>query len=31
MQVLRDNDESSGDDVLPGFRCVVMQLFLLPQ
>ena len=28
VHVLRDEDELSGDDVLPGFRCVVKRLFL---
>ena len=27
VQVLRDDDELNGDDVLPGFRCVVNRLF----
>ena len=28
VRVLRGDDELSGDDVLPGFRCVVKRLFL---
>ena len=28
LHVLRDDDELNGDDVLPGFRCVVKRLFL---
>ena len=28
LRVLREDDELTGDDVLPGFRCVVKRLFL---